>query len=46
LAVVLFVVDDWAEDHHDVEVLDDTGPPVGEGLAARVHGQHGPVARD
>jgi hypothetical protein len=23
--VVLFVGDDWAEDHHDVEVCDDTG---------------------
>ena len=23
--MVLFVGDDWAEDHHDVEVLDDTG---------------------
>jgi hypothetical protein len=25
LALVLFVGDDWAEDHHDVEILDDTG---------------------
>src|SRR4051794_26655431 len=23
--VVLFVGDDWAEDHHDVEVLDESG---------------------
>jgi hypothetical protein len=22
---VLFVGDDWAEDHHDVELVDDTG---------------------
>jgi len=22
---MLFVGDDWAEDHHDVEVVDDTG---------------------
>jgi hypothetical protein len=25
LAVTLFVGDDWAEDHHDVEVVDETG---------------------
>jgi hypothetical protein len=22
---MLFVGDDWAEDHHDVEIVDDTG---------------------
>jgi transposase len=41
---VLFVGDDWAEDHHDVEVQDETGRRVGrarlpEGVAgvARLH---------
>jgi hypothetical protein len=24
-ALMLFVGDDWAEDHHDVEVVDETG---------------------
>ena len=43
--MVLFVGDDWAEDHHDVEVQDATGRRVGkvrlpEGVAgiARLHG--------
>lgn len=27
--MALFVGDDWAEDHHDVEVLDDTGNRLG-----------------
>ena len=26
---MLFVGDDWAEDHHDIELVDDDGPPVG-----------------
>ena len=41
---MLFVGDDWAEDHHDVEVQDDTGRRIGkarlpEGVAgiARFH---------
>ena len=41
---VLFVGDDWAEDHHDVEVQDATGRRLGrarlpEGVAgiARLH---------
>ena len=32
--VRLFVGDDWAEDHHDVEVMDDAGPGAGEEAAA------------
>jgi transposase len=37
-ATVLFVGDDWAEDHHDVEIVDDAGRRVakrrlGEGVA-------------
>jgi Transposase len=46
----LFVGDDWAEDHHDVEVMSDTGQVLGrarlpEGVAgmARLHeliGEH------
>jgi hypothetical protein len=42
--MVLFVGDDWAEDHHDVEVQDATGrrlgkARLGEGVAgiARLH---------
>jgi hypothetical protein len=42
---VLFVGDDWAEDHHDVEVQDETGRRLAkarlpEGIAgiARLHG--------
>ena len=27
-SLVLFVGDDWAEDHHDVEVQDEHGPGV------------------
>jgi transposase len=44
VAVVLFVGDDWAEDHHDVEVQDHAGRGLGkarlpEGVAgvARLH---------
>jgi transposase len=44
VAVALFVGDDWAEDHHDVEVQDETGQRVfkarlPEGVAgiARIH---------
>ena len=44
MAMVLFVGDDWAEDHHDVEVRDATGRRLGkarlsEGMAgiARLH---------
>jgi hypothetical protein len=47
-AVVLFVGDDWAEDHHDVEVMDSTGrrlarARLGEGVAgiARLHAMIG-----
>jgi hypothetical protein len=41
VAVVLFVGDDWAEDHHDVEVQDHTGRRLGkarlpEGIAGIV----------
>jgi hypothetical protein len=42
--VPLFVGDDWAEDHHDVEVCDETGRRLGkarlaEGMAgmSRLH---------
>ena len=41
---MLYVGDDWAEDHHDVEIQDETGRRMGkarlpEGLAgvARLH---------
>jgi hypothetical protein len=27
--MTLFVGDDWAEDHHDVELLDDSGRRLG-----------------
>ena len=50
---MLFVGDDWAEDHHDVEVVDDTGRVLAprrlpEGLdgVTRLHaliGEHTPV---
>ncbi len=53
--MVLFVGDDWAEDHHDVEVQDTTGRRLGkarlpEGVAAiaRLHtlvGQFADAAR-
>ncbi|MFB6809997.1 hypothetical protein ACFCWL_25230, partial [Streptomyces sp. NPDC056387] len=47
--LVLFIGDEWAEDHHDVETQDETGvrlstarlPEGGEGIAklhALVHG--------
>jgi transposase len=46
--VVLFVGDDWAEDHHDVELMDATGGTLararlGEGVAgiARLHAMIG-----
>jgi transposase len=46
--VVLFVGDDWAEDHHDVELMDSTGrrlakARLGEGVAgiARLHAMIG-----
>ena len=32
---MLFVGDDWAEDHHDVELVDDDGPGAGTQTAAR-----------
>jgi transposase len=49
VAVVLFVGDDWAEDHHDVEVQDHTGRRLGkarlsEGVAGIV-GFHELIAR-
>ena len=34
----LFVGDDWAEDHHDVELMDAGGPRAGQGQAARGRG--------
>ena len=50
---MLFVGDDWAEDHHDVEIVDDTGQVLArrrlpEGLdgVTRLHaliGEHTPV---
>ena len=42
----LFVGDDWAEDHHDVELMDAAWPAAGEGPAARGRGGNRPVARD
>ena len=44
-ALELFVGDDWAEEHHDVELMDPSGRRLAharfpEGVA------HGPVARD
>ena len=41
----LFVGDDWAEDHHDVEVMDEAGTGAGEEAAARGRGGDGPAAR-
>ena len=26
---MIFVGDDWAEDHHDVHLMDETGPTAG-----------------
>ena len=50
---MLFVGDDWAEDHHDVEIVDDTGQllarrrlPEGLDGFTRLHaliGEHTPV---
>ena len=42
---MLFVGDDWAEDHHDVEVQDERGPAAGRGPAARGGGGDRPAAR-
>jgi hypothetical protein len=33
--MTLFVGDDWAEDHHDVELLDDTGRRLGRARLPR-----------
>jgi hypothetical protein len=30
---VLFVGNDWAEDHHDLELVDEGRPPAGSGPA-------------
>jgi hypothetical protein len=48
-ARLLFVGDDWAEDHHDVEVQDETGRRLGkqrlpEGVAG-IAGLHGLIGR-
>jgi hypothetical protein len=43
---MLLVGDDWAEDHHDVELMDPGGPDAGPGPAARGGGGDGPAARD
>jgi hypothetical protein len=47
---VLFVGDDWAEDHHDVELVDEAGmvlarKRLAEGLAG-VTGLHAPDRRE
>ena len=41
----LFVGDDWAEDHHDVEVMNEAGRVLAQGAAARGRGRHGRAAR-
>ena len=43
--MLLFVGDDWAEDHHDVELMDEAGPDAGQGAAARGRGRDRPAAR-
>lgn len=46
--LVLFVGDDWAEDHHDVEIVDETGRRLGrrrfEEGAAGLAGLHALIA--
>ena len=41
----LFVGDDWAEDHHDVEVMDPGRDGAGEEAAARGRSGDDAVAR-
>ena len=43
---MLLVGDDWAEDHHDVELMDAAGPGAGQGPAAGGGGRDGPAACD
>ena len=43
---MLFVGDDWAEDHHDVELHGRDRPAAGQGAAARGRGGDRPAARD
>ena len=38
----LFVGDDWAEDHHDVELMDQAGRVLAREAAARGRGGGGP----
>ena len=42
---LLFVGDDWAEEHHDVEMQDETGRRLAKARAARGRGGHRPAAR-
>ena len=39
---MLFVGDDWAEDHHDVELVDDDGRRAGTQTVARGLGRASP----
>jgi hypothetical protein len=46
---MLFVGNDWAEDHHDVEIADDHGrrlaPQAATGRAGRDHRSHALIAQ-
>jgi hypothetical protein len=41
----LFIGDDWAEDHHDVEVMDAAGKVLAKARLPEGGGRDGPAAR-
>jgi hypothetical protein len=43
---LLFVGDDWAEEHHDIELMDQAGRVLAPSQAARRRRGHRPAARD
>ncbi|MEP7370336.1 MAG: hypothetical protein ABI662_11820 [Dermatophilaceae bacterium] len=47
VGAVLFVGDDWAEDHHDVELVDEDGKVVAKrrGFGVTPRGSASPVGR-
>jgi hypothetical protein len=43
--VMLFIGDDWAEDHHDIEIVDDAGQVLARKRFSRRTGRGHPLAR-
>ena len=42
---MIFIGDDWAEDHHDVYLMDEAGQAAGHAAVARGTGRHPRAAR-